>query len=255
MTPELQFLPTKTWMIEGVERIAALYTPPVLDKPVKSPVFICFHGHGGSGIGYCRVKPFHEDWKGAICIYPNGLDTKSGGDPDGSEPGWQHHVGEINSVTGIRDQDLKLFDAIIADYPDRNVYVHGFSNGGEFCYDCLWVARADKLKAMAVASAINNTLDGKIQLPVMHIAGTNDPAVGYIAQKTRTIAIAKFNQCNEGIAWETGDEVNGVIAIKYSSKIAKPVIFVQHNDGHNFPLSVDPLIVKFLRNLDRRTDL
>jgi predicted esterase len=233
-----------TWTIEGVTREALVYVP-IGDS---LPILFAFHGHGGTDTGFSH-KAFEKYWPNAIIVYPQGLRTKSGSDKYGNGTGWQHSVGEINNHTGIQDQDLKFFDAMVSTFSSsinhQLIFVHGWSNGGEFAYDVLWTARGNELQAIAPASAILNTTAGKNQMPVMQISGINDPVVSFTLQQKYFQPITSLDDCYSSYTW---CESTGILGTKYRSQVLKPAIFVQYDGGHSYPDSIPGLIAKFFKD-------
>src|SRR6266542_2194390 len=247
-TTSITVLKKMTWTIEGTTREALVHPS---NRSGPAPVIFAFHGHGGSDLGFA-AKVFELEWPGAIVVYPLGLPTKSHQDPNGTKSGWQNSVGEVNSFTGIKDQDLKFFDAMLSTFKksynadSSRIFVHGWSNGGEFVYNVLWAARGDKLAALSPAAAILGTTNGKKTLPVMHTAGTSDPLACFSYQQKTAQAVRTLDQCSTtGTTWTTG--ADGLLGTHYSSSITDPVIFLQYDGGHDYPSTVPPLIVKFFK--------
>ena len=238
-----------TWTIEGITREALVYIPN--GDSGAAPVMFAFHGHGGTDFGFAE-RAFEINWPEAIVVYPQGLPTTSPGDKTGKSNGWQHSVGEVNGKTGIADQDLKFFDAMLATinntyHGDAHlVFAHGWSNGGEFVYDVLWTARGEKLTALAPAAAILGTTDGKKPLPVMHIAGTEDNKVRFNNQQQSVNKDRAVNICSStGTPWAKG--AGGLLGTEYPSSISNPVVSLQYNGGHSYPFTVPPYIVQFFK--------
>jgi polyhydroxybutyrate depolymerase len=243
-----------TWTIGGTTREALVH---IATGPGKAPVIFAFHGHGGTDLGFAG-KGFELEWPEAVVVYPQGLPTKSHQDPDGKKSGWQNSVGEVNSFTGIKDQDLKFFDAMLPTFKksynadSSRIFIHGWSNGGLFVYNVLWTARGDKLAALAPAAAILRTINGKKTVPVMHTAGTSDPIVSFSNQEKSVQTVRNLDQCSTtGTMWATGE--NGLLGTHYLSSITNPVIFLQYDGGHAYPDAVPPLIVKFFKQTTSNT--
>jgi len=247
-TTSVTVLKKMTWTIGGTTREALVH---LSTGSGQAPVIFAFHGHGGTDLGFA-AKVFELEWPEAVVVYPQGLRTKSHQDPDGTKSGWQSSVGEVNSFTGIKDQDLKFFDAMLSTFKksynadSSRIFVHGWSNGGEFVYNVLWAARGDKLAALSPAAAILGTTNGKKTLPVMHTAGTSDPLASFSYQQKTVQAVRTLDQCSTtGTTWATG--ADGLLGTHYWSSIADPVIFLQYDGGHDYPSTVPPLIVKFFK--------
>jgi poly(3-hydroxybutyrate) depolymerase len=241
---------TMQWTVQGIQRTAWVHWPT--KKTGSNSILFVFHGHGSSGLELQKEIRIENYWSSAIVVYPDGLPTQSHGDPDGSGTGWQHAVGEVNPNTGIKDQDVKFYDAMLATFKgsidENKIFVHGRSNGAEFTFDVLWTL-GKPMKAFCSASAINNSTSGKQPIPMMHIAGTADPKVSFQKQKDATAKIRTLDQCsNNGTIWKTGPY--GITATKYHSGINSPVIFMQYNGGHVYPKDeVPPLVVDFFKGI------
>jgi poly(3-hydroxybutyrate) depolymerase len=237
------------WYTEGVKREALVYFPADTFTTPR-PVVFAFHGHGGTDSGFSR-KDFEAYWPEAVVVYPLGLPTTSGSDKDGIHTGWQHSVGEFNKRTGLVDQDLKFFDAMVNTLGTRidptRIFVHGWSNGGEFAYDVLWVVRPG-IAAIAPASAVLNTVSNKIPKPVLHIAGKSDPLVSFTSQQNGFSLVKKIDQCtSKGHLWTSG--ANGVYATDYPSSIGDKGVFLQYSGEHAYPENVPALIIKFFKQI------
>jgi polyhydroxybutyrate depolymerase len=244
----VSILKKMTWTVGGVTREALVHIPTT---STPGALIIGFHGHGGTDVGFAQ-RGFETGWPNAIVVYPQGLPTKSYEDPQGLKPGWQYSRGEINYLTGIKDQDLLFFDAIVSTFQtnyhitNNRVFVHGWSNGGMFVYNVLWPSRGDKLTAISSASAVLLSTNGKKAMPVMQIAGTSDPVVSFNNQQKGVQSLCTYNQCiTGGSLWASGDD--GLVGTRYWSSIRNPVFFVQYNGGHSYPDCVEPLIVKFFK--------
>ncbi len=95
--------------IDGVERQALILAPSNASESGKRlPLLFAFHGHGGTMVQTAAQMRFDKVWPEAIIVYMQGLPTKTSGDPDSDQPGWQHEPGEVG------DRDLTFFDAVMA---------------------------------------------------------------------------------------------------------------------------------------------
>ncbi|TKK68471.1 hypothetical protein FC093_10080 [Ilyomonas limi] len=239
-----------TWTVEGVTR-EALVHPPTGNKGSAAVIF-AFHGHGGTDLGFAE-RAFEVNWPEAIVVYPQGLGTQSRSDRNGNNSGWQSSVGEVNRNTGIANQDVKFFDAMMSKFKSmynvnsKHVFVHGWSDGASFVYDVLWAARADKLAGLSPAGATLGTIKGKEPMPVIHVAGTQDDKIGFSKQQQTVQQVRTLNKCSSGSTWAKG--AGGLLGTKYPSSINDPVVLLQYNGGHAYPFSVPPYIVKFFKEV------
>ena len=242
-----------TWTIRGVIR-EALVHPPSGGTSTAAPVIFVFHGHGGTDSAFA-AKGFELSWPQAIVVYPQGLRTKSILDTTNcKQSGWQSKVGEINCVSGVKDQDLLFFDTIYNALSKRytvntsQVFVHGWSEACDFVYSVLWAARRNKFRALGPAGGNLDTIKGKSPIPVIHVAGTQDIQWPFTEQKRDVDSIRKLDKCSStGTVWATG--ANGLVATKYTSSINDNVVFVQYDGGHIYPSTIPALIVRFFKEV------
>lgn len=239
-----------TWQVSGSIRQALVH--PATGGSGPTAVIIAFHGHGGTDLGFAE-RAFEINWPEAIVVYPQGLPTQGNGDEQGKNSGWQHSVGEVNIHTGIKDQDLKFFDAMLPTLKTNynanlnSVFIHGWSNGGNFIYDALWAARGNKIAALCPAGAALGTTNGKVPIPVIHVAGLYDTKLKFSKQEQSVKEIRELNDCSpNGTVWATGQ--NGILGTEYYSSDL-PVVLLQYNGDHNYPFSVPPFIVQFFKQI------
>ena len=254
-TATVSVLEKMNWNIEGTTREALVHPPA--GGLAAAPVIFAFHGHGGTDSGFAE-KAFELSWPDATVVYPQGLPTIGGDDPEAEQSGWQHTIGEVNSHTGIIDQDLKFFDAMLSTFKQSyhtnpaQVFAHGWSNGGEFVYNVLWPARGNQLAALAPAAATVDTITGKVTIPVIHTAGTLDDKVPFIEQQQCVQEVRLLDKCSSiGTTWMASQ--NGLFDMQYASSINDPVVFVQYDGSHAYPFTVPPIIVKFFKEVAAHT--
>src|SRR5438270_11528990 len=94
-----------TFVVDGVKRQALVFAPK--ETKEKAPLVFAWHGHGGNMQGTSQLMHIQTVWPEAIVVYPQGLPTVSGGDPQGNLPGWQAEAGTNG------DRDLKFFDEML----------------------------------------------------------------------------------------------------------------------------------------------
>jgi poly(3-hydroxybutyrate) depolymerase len=217
------------------------------------PIIFAFHGHGGTDFGFAE-KGFEFFWPEAIVVYPQGLITKTPVDTNCKQSGWQTTVAEINCRNGQLDQDLKFFNAMLNRFINKYnvnpslVFIHGWSNGADFVYNVLWAKRRNKLAALCPAGATLDTIVGKRPIPVMHVAGTEDIHVPFTDQTQTVQEVRTINKCTaDSSVWATG--TGGLLGTKYQSRINDNVILLQYDDGHGYPYTVPPLIVRFFKEV------
>ncbi len=233
---------TRTWDIDGVSREAILHYPAGSDreKPVKSPVILAFHGHGGRAARVEKSMDFQSHWPEALVIYPQGLKTKSARDPEGARSGWQNRVG----MEG--DRDVKFIDRVIESLrnegwvDDARVFATGHSNGGGFTY-ALWNARPGMLAAAAPVAAGSFDVLKLTPLACMHVAARGDAIVPFANQQRTMVAVRRINGCEEeGTPWAKD-------CTRWSSTKGAPFVGMVIDGGHDYPREAPPLIVRFFK--------
>jgi polyhydroxybutyrate depolymerase len=215
----------KTWNVNGVVRKALVHLPA---KPEGAPVIFAFHGHGGT-MGYAARKfHFHTLWPEAIVVYPQGLPTVTGRDPQGAKPGWMMLGGGF-----LPNRDKNLFDAMLGTAKTdwkadpKRVFCTGHSNGAGFTY-YLWGQYPELFAALApVAGAGFRLIRSAKPCPLLVIGAKNDPIVKWESQQQ---------------AIEAAKKLNGA---KYSVEV------VIHAGGHEFPANAPEKIVNFFKKHTR----
>ncbi len=240
---------SQEWLVDGVKR-TALVRLPVVKSAQPAPVVFGWHGHMGNSANSIRSWEMDELWPEAIFVFPQGLPTASPlVDKEGRFPGWQVEA----STNGGRDS--KFFDAMLASLrkeqtvDDRRIYSIGHSNGAAFSY-LLWQARGDTLAAIGtVAGVMVKPLGDYRPLPVLHIAGENDPVVKYEWQKLTFMAVKKINACDEQAQpWAGSGILKGEI---FPSSKGAPLVTVVHAGKHEYPKGASELIIRFLKEQAR----
>lgn len=230
------------WTVDGVEREALVFAPDSVPKSGGSPLVFAFHGHGGTMRAVARRWRFQDAWPEAIVVYPQGLPTPGGRDPDGKKPGWQRIPDELEN------RDLKFFDAALAGLrekhkvDDRRIYVVGFSNGGALTY-LLWDQRPDVFAAVAPCGSLpKQECRFAEPLPVMIVSGEKDPRVSIDRQKEAIERIRKVNSATvEGKSIGNGQ-------IRYNSEKDSPVETLIHPGAHLLPPRAPQRIVEFFKS-------
>jgi polyhydroxybutyrate depolymerase len=235
--PELR---TMTWEVDGVTRKALVYIPAA--PADQLPIVFAFHGHGGRSEFAARTFDFHTLWPEAICVYPQGLPTKTPIDPEGKRPGWQRNVGDDG------DRDLKFFDAMLKtftseDHADpKRVCISGFSNGAFFTY-LLLSSRPDAISAIAPVAGLLSEQEAAAAKPkpIFHVAGKTDPLVKFADQEQTIQLDLKLDHC------DPDGKADGPLVTKYSSDSGPTVFTLIHNGGHEVPAEATMRIVEFFK--------
>lgn len=232
----------KSWTIDGQERKALVFLPGE-GELARAPVVFGFHGHGGNAGKAASQFRFQKYWPEAIVIYMQGVPTPGRlSDKEGKKSGWQH---EASAFDG---RDLKFFDAVLSTLREnysidaQRVYASGHSNGGGFSY-LLWTSRPGVLAAIAPSAASSGSLlqTEPQPIPVMHIAGRNDPVVKYEWQKATMRRVCEINYCGrEGVPWAE-------VCLSFSSENMPPLVTCTHEGTHKYPKIASELIVRFFK--------
>jgi polyhydroxybutyrate depolymerase len=233
-----------------VKRTALVRVP----KDAKGPlaVVFCWHGHGGRAAQAAGRWGYDQADTTSVLVFPQGLPTVSPlVDKEGRMPGWQTTVG------GEGERDMKLFDAMLADLrkshaiDDRRIYSMGHSNGAAFSY-LLWQARPTVLAAIgSVAGSLRGDVKGLPPLPVIHVAGENDPLVKFAWQQATFVAVRRFNHCvDTAKPWAKEGVLTATI---YESDRGAPLVTALHPGGHEYPKGSSELIARFFKAQVRPT--
>lgn len=229
---------TKTYVVNGVKRVADIYAPSV---PTAHPSLVFgFHGHGGNSKNAARSFQMHTVWPEAVVVYMQGLPTKvQRTDPEGLRAGWQISVGQN------QNRDLEFFDAVFGDVTKRfgvnldQVYAMGHSNGGRFTY--LLMQQRGSLFAAFAPSGSPSPLMGMPSKPVFHVAGEQDPLVPFEGQSKTLDMIKKRNGCGTGVK-------TGQYTTLFKAEDGNDVVAYFHPGGHEYPRTDGPaLIAEFFK--------
>ena len=236
----------REWTVDGVVRTALVCIPPAANRTAETPLVFCWHGHGGNAVHSRATAAFELAWPEAIVVYPQGVKTASPlVDPEGKKSGWQTAPGNNG------DRDIKLYDAMVdslrTEYKldGRHTYSAGHSNGGFFSY-LLWQTRGATLAAIGpVAGAYLKPTTEIKPLPVIHVAGKDDPIVKFSWQERTFINVRAANACtSDGKPWATE---SGLTATLYASSKGAPLVTVIHEGGHEYPKGSSALITRFFK--------
>ena len=234
----------QSWTLDGVKRTAWVRVP----KEAKGPlaVVFCWHGHGGRSAQAAGRWGYEQADTTSILVFPQGLPTVSPlVDKEGRMPGWQTAVG------GEGDRDIRLFDTILADLrktqsiDERRIYSMGHSNGAAFSY-LLWQARPTVLAAIgSVAGSLRGDVKELPPLPVIHVAGENDPLVKFAWQQATFVAVRRFNHCADiPKPWAKEGVLTASI---YESDRGAPLVTALHAGAHEYPKGASELIARFFK--------
>ncbi|MBV6504006.1 MAG: hypothetical protein AKCLJLPJ_02101 [Fimbriimonadales bacterium] len=235
------FAPAKVQLqVDGLERSFLVYDSKI--SKTDSPLVLVFHGHGGSSEQAARSFRLHDSWPEAVTVYPQGLPTSTGRDPEGKRAGWQLVSG------GNGDRDIKFVDAILRWAIEKHrvnpkrVYAAGHSNGGAFVY-LLWKARSQAFAALAPSAASSTALISKLPpKPIMVLASESDRIVSYDVQERAIKRVKDICRSPEkGAAW-----AKECTLYKGGAGGADVVVYL-HEQGHRLPGDAGEKIAKFFR--------
>lgn len=236
-----------TFTVNGVKRQALVFAPK--DKKEKAPLVFAWHGHGGNMNGTSNLMHIQTVWPEAIVVYPQGLPTVSGGDPQGNLPGWQAEAGTNG------DRDLKFFDEMLQtlrqqfNVDDERIYSMGFSNGAFFSY-VLWSARPKPLAAFAICAGKLFPSDNLTEPRAMlAIAGRNDPKVAFQDQQQSIDTARQLDQATgTGAPCPTPNGAPaGTQCTRYTSTLQTNVRTLIHPGGHIYPAWASGPVVEFFK--------
>jgi polyhydroxybutyrate depolymerase len=235
-----------TWTVDGVQREALVFEPTAGSPEDRHPLILAFHGHGGNMQGFAERANLQAHWPDAIVVYPQGLNTVSGLDPQGRKPGWQRLAGDDG------DRDLEFVDAMLATLhhryriDDRRIFATGFSNGAFFTF-LLWNQHPNVYAGFAiVAGSLAPDEHLPVAKPVLQIAGRKDPKVtpekveATLVEERRVDGVANQGQpCGADCTLFQGSGAN--------------VKLVWHPGGHVYPPFAAGATIAFFRQLTNPT--
>lgn len=156
----------KTLKVDGVDRRYQMFVPTGYDVNRPLPLVFVFHGRGGDGNQIRAYLSMEKESSGqALFVYPDGL-------PQSSQGG----------ATGWSQDDVKLFDAVLADVADsrcvdtKRIFAAGHSFGA-YMSNLVGCERGDVVRAIAPVSGgvIPGTCKGPVAAWIAH--GDKDPTV------------------------------------------------------------------------------
>ena len=229
------------WTVDGEKREALVFPPGVTD--VRHPLVFAFHGHGGNMQSFAQKAHIQTLWKGAIVVYPQGVNRPSAVDPQGARSGWQVEANQAN----IGNKDLHFFDAMLAtmrqtyQVDDTRVYAAGFSNGATFSF-LLWAERGQTLAAIGeCAGRLAPPVQLTLPRALIAIAGVADATnLIYVQRQAIETALQADNTTGAG-------QSCGQYCIRYPSTTQTPVKTFIHPGGHVYPPWASAEIVKFFK--------
>lgn len=167
----------QSFTYQGEKRKFRIYFPENYDENGLHPVVIALHGRFGDGKQMEKSSLFNPiaDENNVIMVYPDGYE-KSWNDGRGEGPAADDNIDDVGFIDA-------LINLIIGDYAvdDSRIYVCGMSNGG-FMSMRLAHELNNRIAAFgtvtgSLSSNYNEPLNQSV--PVMLIAGTEDPLVPY----------------------------------------------------------------------------
>lgn len=169
----------RSLMHNGQERSYFLHLPSNYNDTIATPLFLNFHGFGGSASDFMNEvdMSYLADQENFILVYPQGTCLEGFSHWNTSLPG-------INNKSEADDFNFieALLDQISLEYNvDRErIYACGYSNGGMFAYG-LANFRSDLIAAVASVSGTMVDFNGTTShpMPVLHLHGTSDLIIPY----------------------------------------------------------------------------
>ena len=223
--------------VNGVHR-TAIVCLPIKSSTGKPPLFIFFHGFGGTAAKCQRVFQIENRWPNAIVVYPQGISAVLVGHKG---IGWDIEGNE-------RNRDVKFFDAlrtkVVRDYhadPNR-VFAGGFSNGGMFMYT-LWSMRPDKVTAFCCTGACILSSDVQLRVPkpaFITISGNDNVVPTGYQERACQDALRVDGATAKGTQFGPAAEYH---------KGKRPVVVFRFNGGHSFSLKCLVPMIRFFNSV------
>lgn len=159
---------TRRWMV---------YLPADYNQNIQYPLYINMHGFTSNGNQQMTYSNFNNiaDEKGAIVVYPNGVDKRWN---SGVTFGIETDIDDVAFLSMLIDRMILLYNA-----DPNKVYSTGFSAGGFMSYR-LACERANRIAAIApVVGSVNNsiieTCTPARPFPIVAFNGTSDALTSY----------------------------------------------------------------------------
>jgi len=253
--------------VDSIEREYYLHIPDNLPK--NAPLIMIFHGYSGNALNTIKTTNFNQlaDKSGFIACYPQGLIDKD------NNAFWQvgytfHKDLDVDDVKFIQ----KLIEKLKSEFQlsKKNVFMTGFSNGGDFCNllscetDGLFRAAAPIISCFM--EEIFNNCQYANPMPTLMLNGTKDPITfwdgdmtdsqgygPYISTKSminfRLKQIQHDKVIRDTLISSDSDDKTLVAIEKYSSSISKNQVWMYSylNGGHGYPdyLNLEEQIFSF----------
>jgi polyhydroxybutyrate depolymerase len=250
---------------DGLKRSYLVHLPPDYKEIGPMPLVLALHGGGGNAEAMVKLTRGGlntlADKNGFVVIYPNGIEKNWNDGRSGEETGYRAHQENIDDVGFIS----KLIDYEIANLnlDAGRIYITGMSNGGMMTFR-LGCELSSKITAIApVAGYIplnysSGCLPGN-PLPVMLIAGTDDPLMPYdggdITGPLGIVKLGKVKSAEESVGlWvhfnncvsspvtsqvPDSDPKDGTLVYKleYSGceNSTEVILYTIENGGHSWP--------------------
>ena len=253
--------------VDSIEREYYLHIPNNLPK--NAPLIMIFHGYSGNALNTIKTTNFNQlaDKSGFIACYPQGLIDKD------NNAFWQvgytfHEDLDVDDVKFIQ----KLIEKLKSEFQlsKKNVFMTGFSNGGDFCNllscetDGLFRAAAPIISCFM--EEIFNNCQYANPMPTLMLNGTKDPITfwdgdmtdsqgygPYISTKSminfRLKQIQHDKVIRDTLISSDSDDKTLVAIDKYSSSISENQVWMYSylNGGHGYPdyLNLEEQIFSF----------
>lgn len=239
-----------TFHYKGENRSYRLYLPKDYDESTSYPMVLALHGRYGKGKQLEKSSLFNPlaDQYGIIIVYPDGY-KKSWNDGRGEGPATADNIDDVGFIE-------TLIYRLKGDYPvdPAKIYACGMSNGGfmsmRLAHELSDIIAAFGTVTGSLGSNYNEILQN--QVPILLIAGTEDPLVPYgggEVAESGTFSVgfedllayyADHNNCNELTKQVLPNkEDDGIRAEKWEytscEEDATCVLFKIKGAGHTWP--------------------
>lgn len=222
--------------IDGKERMALVVAPAKITKP--APVVFAYHGHGGNARYSVNKFKFQDTWSDVICVFPQGLPTKTPNDLQGKRNGWESTRNESN-------KDLKFADALLKEVKKRysvnekQLFAMGHSNGATMTF-MLWAMRPNVYAGYGPCSA-----------PGARGVTVPKPAFIQIGESDEIVNVDLMHWSLSQIKQVNGSKSPGKSLGKHLTEFTgkAPLQTYIYPGGHSLPDDVVPLMAKFFKRI------
>ncbi len=245
LIPVFAFSQIDTIISSNIKRTYKLQLPKSYNKEKSFPLIFVLHGYFYENLGMPEYSSFDKFVdKDCIVAYPHGLKEENG-----INYFWNSGGNLSKNYGGI--DDVKFIDNLIDTLSHKyavntdSVFIVGHSNGGMMAYR-LAMELSTKITAMAnlAGSMMLDTITPECPVPILHIHGTDDPAVPskgssipgweFLATEDVLKTWVKWNHCEPNP--DTIANTNSHLSVQWADKNHgnKVVVSYIKKQGHDW---------------------